>query len=748
MTERGGRAVQRAVGPEFAYRWYLGLGALVLAGVLAVPPLVQRGLIMVLALSVIAAVIVGVRRYRPVWSRPWWLVVATVGVSIGANLGWALAAAPDGVPRFPSMGDVCFTLSMVLLTASVYWWIRPGGQRGGVIDAAIALTGGGAVVWVFVLTPLLFDGRFSGLRLGSYLLQVGVDLLILAFTVRVAVISRVRTVAYRLMVAATSLWVVTDTVYYAGLFSGTPVSGNATMVGWLTAYVLVGAAALHPSMARSTGSMPRNPAPMSRARLAAYVTLTMLIAGLSVYGFQNARPAHQTVQLVVMVALGCTASVLLIVRLAHLGAALNRRAYVDPLTGLGNRAALQAYLRRRAACERVLLVVDLDGFREINAAFGHQVGDAVLVETGHRLRAVAPSDAVVVRLDADAFAVLTRGDFHRLAGQLLQAIAEPYPTAGLTSRRVQAVIGGVVVDADADGSTALRDADLALDDARSEGSRSTLFDPGAYAQWKANRDMVAGLQQAAAAGEFAMHYQPIVDLETGDVVAAEALLRWTRGDGTPVSPGQFIPLAEQSGEITAIGEWVIAQVCADLVELWNAYQLPVTVNVSAHQLRDQSFAGRLLERMQRTGLPGAALIVEITETVLMTSVTDAASTIAQLQQLREHGVRIAIDDFGTGYSSLAYLRELPVDILKMDGSFTSQQIENGGPREIAFVRTIVDLGRSLSLVTLAEAVETTAQAERLRQLGCHLAQGYHFARPAPVTVLHDLLAAQRSRMVA
>jgi diguanylate cyclase (GGDEF)-like protein len=743
--------VERAVGPEFAYRWYLGLGGLILAGVLAAPPLVQRGLIMVLALSVVAAVIAGVRRYRPVWSRPWWLVVATVGVSIGANLGWALAATPDGVPRFPSMGDVCFTLSMALLTASVYWWIRPGGHRGGAIDAAIALTGGGAVIWVFVLTPLLFDGRFTGLRLGSYLLYVGVDLLILAFTVRVAVVTRVRTVAYRLMVAATSLWVVTDTVYYAGLFSGAPVSGGGTMVGWLTAYVLVGAAALHPSMARSTGSMPRNPAPMSRARLTGYVALTMLIAGLSVYGFENARPAHQAVQLVVMLGIGCTASVLLIARLAHLGAALNRRAYVDPLSGLGNRAALQTFLRRRAAHERVLLVVDLDGFREINAAFGHQVGDAVLVETGHRLRATAPSDAVVVRLDADAFAVLTRGGeavFRALTEQLLQAIGEPYPTAGLTSRRVQAVVGGVVVAADGDGTTALRDADLALDDARSEGARSALFDPRAHAQWKANRDMVADLQQAATAGEFSMHYQPIVDLETGEVMAAEALLRWTRADGTPVSPGQFIPLAEQSGEIIAIGEWVIAQVCADLVELWNAYQLPVTVNVSAHQLRDDLFAGRLLDRMQRAGLPGAALIVEITETVLMTSVTDAAGAITQLQQLRAHGVRIAIDDFGTGYSSLAYLRELPVDILKMDGSFTSQQIENGGPREIAFVRTIVDLGRSLSLLTLAEAVETAAQAERLRQLGCHLAQGYHFARPAPVEVLHEVLAVQRSRTAA
>nr|BFE69254.1 hypothetical protein GCM10020092_025550 [Actinoplanes digitatis] len=228
-----------------------------------------------------------------------------------------------------------------------------------------------------------------------------------------------------------------------------------------------------------------------------------------------------------------------------------------------------------------------------------------------------------------------------------------------------------------------------------------------------------------------MHYQPIVDLNTGGIIAAEALLRWTRPDGTPVSPAQFIPLAEQSGEITIIGDWVLDQVCADLASLWSAHRVPVTVNVSAHQLRDAGFADRVLNRLRSADLPGQSLIVEITETVLITTVTDAANTIAQLQQLRDHGVRIAIDDFGTGYSSLAYLRELPVDILKMDGSFTSHQIEDGSPREIAFVRTIVALGRSLNLVTLAEAVETPGQAERLRRIGCHLAQGYHFARLSP-----------------
>ena len=315
---------------------------------------------------------------------------------------------------------------------------------------------------------------------------------------------------------------------------------------------------------------------------------------------------------------------------------------------------------------------------------------------------------------------------------------------GLTARQFTASIAGVALPAEQDCSHALRDVDLALATARANGGgQYAVFDPAAHAERLANTELVAQLHHAITGGEFRVHYQPIVDLASSRVVAAEALLRWTRPDGTSVAPDRFIPLAEQSGAIIAIGDWVLAQVCADLRRLWTEHGLSVTVNVSAQQLRDPAFAARVLQLLDTNAVPGPALIVEITETVLVTSVTDAATVTAQLQQLRDHGVRIAIDDFGTGYSSLAYLRELPVDILKMDGSFTAQQIETGGPRELAFIRTILELSRSLDLLTVAEAVETPAQAERLRSLGCDLAQGYHFAKPAPVTNLHELLSLRR-----
>ncbi|MFI7601723.1 putative bifunctional diguanylate cyclase/phosphodiesterase [Actinoplanes sp. NPDC049681] len=726
-----------------AHRCYLLVGTLVLVGGALLDPIIRNWLYVGVAASVIVAVVAGVRRHRPVWPLPWWLVIAAIAMSLLANFFWAMAMTPTGAPRFPSMGDVCYATMLPLVAWSNYRWVRPQERRSAAVDMGIVALGGGAVLWTLVVAPMLFDGRFSGLRLGSYLCYVAVDLVILVSTARVVVVSRVRTPAYRLMVGAAGLLVLTDTVNYTLLVNGAS-ADRLTALGWLGSYLLIGAAALHPSMARSTGTVPGNPSPASRRRLATYVSLTAAITGLGVASLLAVVPGTDAVRLLVLEVLGGTMSVFLVVRLSQLAGLLNRRARVDELTGLGNRVVLQEQLCRAGARDRTLLVADLDGFRDFNDTFGHQAGDAVLIETGQRIRAAVPSGATVVRLGADEFAVLAdEADGERLGRLILDAVREPYRLRGLSTPRFTAGIGVMTLEAGRAHPHGLRDADLALSGARAQGGGMVaVFDPAVHAERLANTALVAQLPEALAAGEFSMHYQPIVDLAGGRVAAAEALLRWTRPDGTRIGPDRFIPLAEQSGSIVALGDWVLATVCADLRRLWTEHQVPVTVNVSAHQLRDPLFSARLLALLDRHGVPGRALIVEITETVLMTSITDAASAVAQLQELRASGVRIAIDDFGTGYSSLAYLRELPVDILKMDGSFTARQIESGTPRDVAFVRTILDLSRSLELRTVAEAVETATQAERLRALGCDLAQGYHFARPAPVAELHAMLREQ------
>ncbi|GGQ74932.1 putative bifunctional diguanylate cyclase/phosphodiesterase [Couchioplanes azureus] len=731
-----------------AHRWYLAVGGLIVLLGTLLDLEVRIWLYMAVAASVMGAVTVGVRRYRPAWSAPWWLMVAAVAASLLANAGWALALTPAGVPRFPSFGDLFYALMLVLLVLSNYWWVRPGQRRGGAVEAAIVALGGGAFSWTLVIEPLLFDDRFGGLRLASYLCYAAMDLVILVLIVRIAVVSRVRTPAYRLMVAAGGLLIITNTVNFAGLLSGTDLD-RVTALGWLGTYLLIGGAALHPSMALSTGTVTRNPAPASRRRLLLYVTLILAISALTVTSLATDLGGHSP-RTIVLELLGCAMSVLLIARMSQLAALLNGRSRLDGLTGLGNRSRLQDALDGGGGRDQALLLVDLDGFRDLNDSFGDQTGDAVLVEAARRLRAALPGRAVVVRISGDEFAVLTDTgdglDGAAVAQDILDGLHHPYRLPGIPARRIAASIGVVPLAANAPRGQALRDADLALRSARSAGGQQVaVYDAAVHAERLANTQLVADLHRALEAGEFTVHYQPIVALATGDVVEAEALLRWTRPDGTVVPPGRFIPLAEQSGAIVAIGSWVLAQVCADLRDLHREHGLSVTVNVSAQQLRDARFAQRVLDLLGRHDVPGSALIVEITETVLVTSVVDAATVTEQLQILRDHGVRIAIDDFGTGYSSLAYLRQLPVDILKMDGSFTALQIEEGTVRDLAFIRAILELSRNLGLQTIAEAVETAAQADRLRELGCDLAQGYHFARPAPVAALHELMSERRGR---
>ncbi|MET8152187.1 bifunctional diguanylate cyclase/phosphodiesterase [Actinoplanes sp. NPDC049668] len=734
---RASPAAAAAVG----HRWYLGIGGIVLAVGSMVSPQIRPWVYMAVTASVMVAIAFGVRRYRPAWPAPWWLIVAGVGSTLLANLGWAMALTPAGEPRFPSVGDLFYAAALVLLALSVYRWVRPG-QRRGAVEAAIITLGVGAFSWALVIEPLLFDGRFSGLRLGSYLLYAGIDLVILVLTVRVVVVSRVSTPAYRLMASSACLLILTNTVNFAALLSGTKLD-TLTALGWLGAYVLIGGAALHPSMSRSTGNVAINPSPAPRRRMLIYVSLILAISGLTVYSLV-ADLGPRSPRTVVLELLGCAMSVLLIFRLSQLATLLNRRALLDGLTGLGNRALLQDRLDNAAPPDEVLLLVDLDGFRDLNDSFGHKAGDAVLLEAARRLRTVVPYNTTVVRISGDEFAILAATgdgvDGPAVAQRILDALHHPYELPGMTARHLAASIGVVPMPSNAPRTHALRDADLALRSARHQGGKQyAVYDAAVHAERLANTQLVADMHHALEAGEFSVHYQPVVELATGDIVAAEALLRWTRPDGTSIPPMQFIPLAEQSGAIVAIGAWVMAQVCADLSTLHHEHGLSVTVNVSAHQLRDPRFAQSVLELLRQNDVPGSALIVEITETVLITSVVDAATSTEQLQTLRDNGVRIAIDDFGTGYSSLAYLRQLPVDILKMDGSFTAEQIEQGAAQDLAFIRTILELSRILGLQTIAEAVETATQADRLNGLGCDLAQGYHFARPAPVATLLDAL---------
>jgi EAL domain-containing protein (putative c-di-GMP-specific phosphodiesterase class I) len=296
----------------------------------------------------------------------------------------------------------------------------------------------------------------------------------------------------------------------------------------------------------------------------------------------------------------------------------------------------------------------------------------------------------------------------------------------------------------ATSADALRDADLALYAAKDAGKNQIVrFEPGLRAAADRHGELTAGLRRAVAGDELTVHYQPVVNLVDGRITAVEALLRWTPPDGVPVPPTTFIPVAETTGLIVPIGWWVLHRACTEARRWFTDQGICVTVNVSGHQLREPGFVDDVLRVLAETGLPGRALVLELTETTLITNV----ETTEGLDRLREHGVRVAVDDFGTGYSSLSYLVQLPVDILKIDRAFTGPPGQPAA-HHWAFTRAILDLANSLELDTIAEGVETEEQATTLRALDCPYAQGYLYSRPVPAGQIDELLARWRPRSVS
>ncbi|WP_130512486.1 putative bifunctional diguanylate cyclase/phosphodiesterase [Krasilnikovia cinnamomea] len=430
----------------------------------------------------------------------------------------------------------------------------------------------------------------------------------------------------------------------------------------------------------------------------------------------------------------------------ELRAELTARALRDDLTGLGSRNLLRDRLDAVTGAH-ALLLLDLDGFQDVNDLYGHAVGDTLLIAVAERLRQ-AVGDGLLVRLGGDEFAVLLVGERAAastdVAWALVEAVREPFQL-GERESLVTASVGVLRAAGPAGTVEALRKADMALYAAKGAGKNRVEVYSDALAEARDRRmRLIADLRRALADETLEVHYQPVVDLVTGAVTAVEALVRWP--DGTRwIPPGEFIPIAEESGLIVPLGAWVLRRALADVRPWYEAYGIAVTVNVSGRQLREPDIADVVLDALEEQSLAGAALVVEITETVVVADVgAEAAAAREVLDRLRGEGVRVAVDDFGTGYSSLAYLRTLPVDVLKIDRAFV--QDEDGRGDSTAFLQAIVQMARSLRLRTVAEAVETAAQADRLRDLLCPLAQGFLFARPMPAAELTALLARTGGRL--
>jgi diguanylate cyclase (GGDEF)-like protein/PAS domain S-box-containing protein len=435
---------------------------------------------------------------------------------------------------------------------------------------------------------------------------------------------------------------------------------------------------------------------------------------------------------------------------------LRFQALHDTLTGLANRALfadrVTHALQRRSDRQDLVAVlfIDLDDFKTINDSLGHAAGDDLLVAVGARLQECVRLADTPARLGGDEFAILvediyTEDQVVDLAERVLEALLRPFDIGG-RSVQVGATMGIAIDTARASSSDILlRNADVAMYLAKERGkARYEIFEESMHDVAVERMELRNDMPGALASGQFAVHYQPIVDLDSGVVNGVEALLRWNHATRGPVGPDVFIPVAEQSGFILTLGSWVLDRACADL-RRWRdadpaAAELTMSVNVSVRQLEQDGLAADVAGALARHGLAPEHLTLEVTESVLM---ADTEALRDRLAQLRALGVKIALDDFGTGYSSLKYLDRLPVDTVKIDRSFVADLSTRA--HDPAVVRAVVDLANQLDLRLVAEGIEQEAQLDVLREMGCQMGQGYYFARPMPAG---EVVKAVASRALA
>ena len=421
-------------------------------------------------------------------------------------------------------------------------------------------------------------------------------------------------------------------------------------------------------------------------------------------------------------------------RLAH-------QANHDLMTALPNRkAALEALDQALARANRHgdpvwVLFCDLDGFKRANDAFGHHVGDRILRTCAERLAGAVRAGDTVARLGGDEFVVITEHlhttrEAAELANRLIERVSEPIDVDGVATRVGLSVGIGMSLDGRATALDLLRDADNAVHRAKKLGKgRYEVFDEHARDELAHHNELEQALRAALAAAELTLHYQPVTDTRTGELRGFEALARWTR-DGAPVSPAEFIPVAEQSDLINDLGRWVLHEATAQLAA-WAAEgrfaDAYIAVNVSGRHLLSDRLVTDVRDALAASGLDATRLVIEITETVI---VADLLTAVAHLEQVRALGVRVALDDFGTGYTSIGQLWRLPIDVLKIDGSFI-RHLET--EHDHVIVALMIEVAHTLGLALVAEGVETESQQATLRELHCDAVQGFYIARPQPAS---------------
>jgi len=688
--------------------------------------------------------------------RRWEVLLAAVAMtSLAAGDTYYAPVMSGWSPPYPSPGDIGYLVFYPLMMAALVLVVRhemPGRLSSVWLDCAVGSLGSAALMAV-LLNPVLDSAVAGSLSLATVVSVAypGLDLVLVAVVTGMLALGGIRRASPRLLlILGLVTYAAADTGYALQANAGTYLVGTPLDAGWAIGLTLI-AVWVNAFERPDRSAAPRTPPAAGAGALA--VSTVATVAGLGILVISSRT--HQSglaVALAGATLIAAAARTLLSYRQLAWMADLRRvAATTDDLTGLPNRRALYAEghvlltdpRRRRQA----LLMMDLNKFKDVNDSLGHHAGDLLLIQVGTRLSEHLRDDDVLARLGGDEFAILLQDagadEATEVAAKLHAALAQPFT---LEDTRLHSSISigiSLFPDDGADLSALLRKADIAMYRAKASDLGHCFYDSANDSSASATTRLqtVEELRTALTSDQLVLHYQPKIDLATGEVQSVEALVRWDHPHRGLLYPDAFLDLVEESGLMPALTRVVLAQ-ALDQVANWHSQgrQLTVAVNLSASCLADTGLPEQVFSMLAARALPPDALQLEITEEFLM---SDLGRARAILTRLRHGGVEICIDDYGTGYSSLSYLRDLPIDELKLDRSFIVPMADDA--RAAALVASTIGLAHILGLRMVAEGVETAVAYAELKRLGCDQAQGYFMCRPVPAAELDYWLGARPAR---
>ena len=718
----------------------------------------------VVGLGAALSLFAGTRRLPRGARHPWIMVaVAVLLILVAAGLRDAYKTVGDLSPSRSLIPDLASGPGYVLLAVGLVFAVRVrrrnvGGGLDAVLDGSLAGLAALALAWVFLIEPALAKTPATiGVRM-SIVAYPPLSVVFVVLTTQLAFARGSRRVASIVGAVLAMLCVLVGDVFFTITDARVAdLPGYVTVLPYALAYSAIVYFALHPSFREFAEPLPADNTPATPARLA-FVSLALTIPAMVSVTQHNMATSDRLVLASIILVLTGTATWRVVRALQHHARSektLLYQATHDLLTGSLNRAGLIEELAEldERGIPHAVLFVDMDRFKLVNDSFGHSFGDDLLIAVSERLRRSRSATDIVARIGGDEFVVVTTftGGIDQVVGMaeaLRQSFAQPFLIRD-TEIPVSISVGIATSELDGGPGALLRDADTAMYGAKDAGRDSVLVFDNSMRDRVSNRlELERDLRHALKRQELAVHFQPVIDMVTGQTLGFEALMRWHHPMRGTVPPLDFIPIAEETGIIVEIGSWILDHALEQLAG-WrklspSTADLWISVNVSARQLRDADFVFMVERSLERHGLPADCLVLEVTESLLL---EEGPTAPAILNRIRNHGIRLSIDDFGTGYSSLAYLQRFPFQCVKIDRAFVDPlDNEDGGEHQL--VGAIVAMAAALGLSTIAEGVETSEQADRLVELGCTVAQGYYYSRPVPAdqipaTLRRLAVAAQR-----